>query len=123
MIKRLWVDGYKSLKDLEINFSEGVTVFVGPNAAGKSNIVDLIKLVAATATSPLKQSFEAQRGDPIEVFDLKKRGRRKFTVEIDVILSKETTAAVEREMKAYEVRGKKKAALGAILKISPFHRF
>ncbi|MGC8894140.1 MAG: AAA family ATPase [candidate division WOR-3 bacterium] len=49
MIRRLQVDGYKSLKNLEIDFSDGVTLFVGPNAAGKSNIIDLIKLIAATA--------------------------------------------------------------------------
>lgn len=106
MIKQLWVDGYKSLKDLKINFSEGVTVFAGPNAAGKSNIIDLIKLIAATATNPLIKAFEAQRGDPIEVFDLRERGkgrRRSFSVEMDVILSKETLAAVEEEIKAYKI--------------------
>lgn len=109
MIKRLRVNGYKSLKDLEINFSEGVTVFAGPNAAGKSNIIDLIKLVAATATNPLIKAFEAQRGDPIEVFDLRERGngkRRSFKVEMDVILSRETLDAVEKEIKAYRIERK-----------------
>jgi len=109
MIKRLWVNGYKSLKNLEINFSDGVTVFAGPNAAGKSNIIDLIKLIASTATKPLKEAFTAQRGDPIEVFDLRERGkgkRRIFSVEIDVILSKDTLAAVENEIKAYKIERK-----------------
>jgi len=106
MIKRLWVDGYKSLKNLEINFSEGVTVFAGPNAAGKSNIIDLIKLVAATATKPIGEAFKDHRGDPIFAFDVRriKQKSTKFSVEMDIRLSDESIAAVEKRMGTYRVR-------------------
>ena len=47
MIKRLRVIGYKSLKDIEI-FFEPLSVILGPNAAGKSNLMDALKLVSAS---------------------------------------------------------------------------
>ncbi len=44
MITRLEVDGFKSLRDFEIDF-EPFTVLVGPNGAGKSNILEALGLI------------------------------------------------------------------------------
>ena len=44
MIKRLKVTGYKSLNDVEIHF-QPLSVIFGPNAAGKSNILDALNLL------------------------------------------------------------------------------
>lgn len=41
MIRRVKVQEYKSLKDVEVVFpGSGVAVIIGPNAAGKSNLFD-----------------------------------------------------------------------------------
>jgi len=45
MITRLEVDGFKSLRDFEIDF-EPFTVLVGPNGAGKSNILEALGLIS-----------------------------------------------------------------------------
>jgi predicted ATPase len=45
MITRLEVDGFKSLRDFEIDF-ESFTVLVGPNGAGKSNILEALGLIS-----------------------------------------------------------------------------
>ena len=41
MITRLEVDGFKSLRDFAVDL-EPCTVLVGPNSAGKSNIMDAL---------------------------------------------------------------------------------
>lgn len=49
MITRLEVDGFKSLRDFEIDF-EPFTVLVGPNGAGKSNILEALGLISRLGT-------------------------------------------------------------------------
>jgi len=62
MIKRLKVSGYKSLNDVEIHF-QPLSVIFGPNAAGKSNILDALNLLSRMATSrTLKDAFNEHAG-------------------------------------------------------------
>jgi len=41
MLKRLKIENYKSFKSIEIRFKD-INVIMGPNAAGKSNLLDAI---------------------------------------------------------------------------------
>jgi predicted ATPase len=50
MIKRLRVKGFKSLYDLDVTFSP-LTVLFGANTSGKSNVLDVIQLLAKSATA------------------------------------------------------------------------
>ena len=68
MIKRLKVSGYKSLRDAEVHF-QPLSVIFGPNAAGKSNLLDAMNLVSRMVTQrTLKEAFEKHRGLPLESF-------------------------------------------------------
>jgi len=44
-IKRLKVDGFRSLVDFEITFDENLTIIVGENDSGKTSLIDCLKVV------------------------------------------------------------------------------
>jgi ABC-type cobalamin/Fe3+-siderophores transport system ATPase subunit len=46
-LKSLWVDGFKNLNDFKIEFDEvdGITVLIGNNASGKSNVLEAISAI------------------------------------------------------------------------------
>jgi len=46
-LKRLWIDGFKNLNDFELDFSNsnGITVLIGNNGSGKSNILEAISAI------------------------------------------------------------------------------
>ena len=49
MLKRIKIQGYKSLVNLELNLKP-LSVLVGPNASGKSNLLDALQLLSQIAT-------------------------------------------------------------------------
>ena len=104
MIKRIKVIGYKSLKDVEVQF-QPLSIFIGPNAAGKSNLLDALSLISGIVTKKnLKEAFAEQRGLPLESFYYGDEGferlREKETVEasfeVDVELSPSVITRVEK---------------------------
>ena len=49
-LDKLWIDNFKNLKDVNVDFDQEsfVTVLIGQNGSGKSNFVEaLIKIFAA----------------------------------------------------------------------------
>lgn len=75
MLRRLTVKGFKSLGDVEVEFPR-LTVFFGPNAAGKSNILDAVQALSRIGTSrTLSDALsEPIRGYPVEAFQFPERG-------------------------------------------------
>lgn len=106
MIRRVKITNYKSLRDIEIHLSP-LTVFIGPNAAGKSNLFDALGLLSRMATAKsLKSAFDRHRGAPLEAFFYGERGieglmaqkTAQFTIEMDVELSPQVVRDVERQI-------------------------
>ena len=101
MLKRIKIQGYKSLVDLELNLKP-LCVLVGPNASGKSNFLDALQLLSRMATcQTLEEAFDPPyRGHPLESFtfgdegikSLLKKEKVSFSIEVDVQLS---TAVIE----------------------------
>ncbi len=98
------VTGYKSLRDVEIHF-EPLSIIFGPNAAGKSNILDALNLISRIVTKrTLKDAFEQHRGLPLESFYYGEKGYEKLLeqetaeahIEVDVELSESTINSVEK---------------------------
>jgi predicted ATPase len=67
MITRLEVDGFKSLRDFAVDL-EPLTVFIGPNSAGKSNILDALALLSRLASQPVEEAFKHGRGRALDQF-------------------------------------------------------
>ena len=69
MLKTLKVRGFKSLGDVTLDFPR-LTVLFGPNASGKSNILDAVQALSRLATSRTLADALAEpiRGYPVEVF-------------------------------------------------------
>ncbi len=119
MLKRVKIQGYKSLVDVEV-YLQPLTVLFGPNASGKSNFLDALQLLSSIATSrTLKDAFSPPyRGTPLESFtfgplgikDLLARERVSFSVEVDIELSQAIVDKVNQEIRA--VRGIKTVAEG-----------
>ncbi|XXT20632.1 ATP-binding protein [Sorangium sp. So ce429] len=71
MITRLEVDGFKSLREFTVDF-EPFTVLVGPNSAGKSNILDALALLSRLASRPIEEAFKQGRGRSVDQFTRRK---------------------------------------------------
>ena len=71
MLERLKVQDFKSLADLEVAFPR-LTVLFGPNAAGKSNLLEAVQMLSRLGTSrTLADAFSGPiRGYPLEAFTL-----------------------------------------------------
>lgn len=57
MLKRVKIQGYKSLVDLEVNL-QPLSVLFGPNASGKSNFLEALQLLSRLATSNSLNEFK-----------------------------------------------------------------
>jgi len=98
MLKRLKIENYKSFKSIEIRFKD-INVIMGPNAAGKSNLLDAIYLISKIVTSRnINEAFKGHRGVPLESFyygeegfeSLIKKDKISIGFEVDVELSPST---------------------------------
>lgn len=108
MLTRIRIQGYKSLKNVEVRLSD-LSLLVGPNAAGKSNFLDCLQLLSKLATSrTIKEAFEPPyRGKPLESFTFGEQGikgslekeRLSFSIEVDVRLSNAAVDAVNKQIK------------------------
>ena len=107
MLKRIRIEGYKSLTDIEVSL-EPLTVLFGPNAAGKSNLLDALQLLSKLGTSrTLKEAFDPPyRGKPLESFTIGKKGIKglieqeilSFYIEVDLHLSDAVVETVNRQI-------------------------
>jgi predicted ATPase len=99
MLKRLHIRGFKSLADVSMDFPQ-LTVLFGPNAAGKSNVLDAVQALSRMGTLRTLSDALAEpiRGYPIEAFafpagglpELLKSSLPRFDLEADVSVAKES---------------------------------
>jgi len=75
MLNRIRVRGFKSLKDIEVRVPR-LCVLFGPNAAGKSNLLDALQSLSRIGTSKTLSDALAEpiRGYPIESFSFPRGG-------------------------------------------------
>ena len=96
MIKKLQVRNYLSLKDVDLKL-DGRNVLVGPNMAGKSNLIDCLRFLTSIAIVGLKQSFLNRNGFQEVVW----KGEQEET-RISLGLTIEVPAEEEGKGKSYD---------------------
>jgi predicted ATPase len=67
MLTRIEIDGFKTFEGLRLDLSPFVVV-LGPNASGKSNLFDAIRLLSRLAAFDVRTAFRDLRGEPHELF-------------------------------------------------------
>lgn len=107
MLKRIRIQKYKSLVDLELNL-EPLTVILGPNASGKSNFLEALQLLSRmTSSQTLEDAFKPPyRGHPLESFTFQDEGIKSllnmdkvsFSIEVDVELSPTIIESVNKRI-------------------------
>lgn len=69
MLETIEIKNYKSIENLELNLGR-INIFIGENGCGKSNILEAIALIGATAANKLDNEFLATRGIRVSSPDL-----------------------------------------------------
>jgi predicted ATPase len=89
MLTSLSVRGYRSIRDLELDLSGPVTVVLGPNGSGKTNLYRAMYLLTAAADGQLARTLAEEGGVPSVVWA---GPRRKGPVRLYVRLDAEDLA-------------------------------
>jgi predicted ATPase len=100
VLRRIAIQGFKSLVDVELELPR-LTVLAGPNAAGKSNVLDALQMLARGGTQrTLADALSSPiRGFPAEAFTLPEGGlpallrqpSAGFSIEVDLELGASST--------------------------------
>ncbi|MBF2761744.1 MAG: AAA family ATPase [Ectothiorhodospiraceae bacterium AqS1] len=108
MLNRIRIKGYKSLRDIEVRL-QPLTVLFGPNAAGKSNFLDALRLLSMIATGPtIRHAFyPPYRGKVLESFSYPREGLKgvrnqesaSFSIEADFTLSDFVVDATNKQIR------------------------
>jgi len=105
MLKRLAVRGFKSLIETSIEFPR-LTVLFGPNAAGKSNLLDAVQALSRIGTlRTLSDALGAPiRGYPIEAFTFPAGGLPALLEKPSASFSLEADLSIDDEGEGYRYR-------------------
>ena len=123
MLKRVKIQGYKSLEDVEVHL-QPLSVCFGPNASGKSNLLDALQLLSRIATSNnLNDAFRPPyRGTPLESFTFGADGIQghlakesvSFTIEVDVEVSQKAIDTVSKLTVTDKTHGQTPISVGVL---------
>ena len=104
MLERLKVQGFKSLTGLDVALPR-LTVLFGPNAAGKSNLLEAVQMLSRIGTSrTLAEAFSGPiRGYPLETFTLPAGGLVELLQKEEDHFTLEATIRHEDESYAYRI--------------------
>lgn len=97
MIKRLQVRNFRSLKEIDLRPGTN-NVFVGPNAAGKSNILDSLRFLTHLSLFGLNKALLNRNGYPQVAWKGKDAGPIQFCVDLDIYVAGEATRQAHYEI-------------------------
>ena len=60
MLTQLRLKNWRSIKEETIDFTTPITVFIGANSSGKSNLIDTFYFLRETANAGIDSAFNAR---------------------------------------------------------------
>src|SRR5256885_690799 len=85
VLRELRVVGYRSLRDVDLSLS-ALTVVVGANGSGKTNLYQALQLLSSAAQGSLAQSLAAQGGLPSAMWAGPRRKQEGHRIELSIDL-------------------------------------
>jgi predicted ATPase len=84
-VHELWVEGYRSIRSLRLSLTP-VTVVVGANGSGKTNLYRALRLLSAAAEGTLARSLADEGGMPSVLWagSRKKSAPARFTAGVEL---------------------------------------
>jgi predicted ATPase len=115
MLERLEVKGFKSLIDEGVDFPR-LTVLFGPNAAGKSNVLDAIQALSRIGTGrTLSEALtEPIRGYPIEAFSFPAGGLPELLSREAARFDLKAVLRIQRDLYQYDIGVQVDPAAGSL---------
>jgi predicted ATPase len=115
MLTHLRVTGFKSLGHLELSFPK-LAVLFGPNAAGKSNLLEAVQALSRLGTSRTLSDALTQpiRGYPLEAFAFPAGGLPALLRQQGARFALEATLEVGKELFRYRVAVEARPASGSL---------
>lgn len=105
MITRIEIDGFKSFSKFELALPP-FAVILGPNAAGKSNLFDALRLLSRLAVSDVRTAMRELRGEPLELFRRLPGGKiaQRMTFAVETLLEPTVRDDFGQEIKLVHTR-------------------
>lgn len=90
MLTHIEIDGFKSFEGFSLDVPP-FCVIVGPNATGKSNLFDALRLLSRLAETDVRSAVQELRGEPFELFRTQPDGNaaRRISIAVEALLDKE----------------------------------
>lgn len=109
-IKKIYLQGFRNYKDKSFDFGSDTTVMVGPNAVGKTNILEAINLLATG------ESFRARKIDEMVGWDHEvghvggvmseeRRKNNQSKVELKIALTRGVVGGERAQKRKFKVNG------------------
>lgn len=110
MLTRIEIDGFKTFEGFGLDLGP-MQVILGPNASGKSNLFDAIRLLSQLAGTDLLTAVKGLRGEPVELFRVQADGSRstRMAFAVELLLAPEVrdpwgdTVKISHSRVRYEV--------------------